>query len=98
MRPAPRWGTADHLTAEKFAAHIEQAGFRTQTVKNQGRGAAMKRVEAARRLFPSIWFNEKTTEPGRDALGWYHEKKDDSATSGSGLSMTGHRTAPTPSG
>ena len=35
----------------------------------------MSRVEAARRLFPSVWFNEKTTEAGRDALGWYHEKR-----------------------
>jgi phage terminase large subunit len=75
---------SDHLTAEKFAAHIEQAGFRTQTVKNQGRGAAMKRVEAARRLFPSIWFNEKPTEPGRDALGWYHERKDEQRNIGLG--------------
>lgn len=74
----------DHLTADKFADHIQQAGFRTKTVKNQGKGAAMKRVEAARRLFPSIWFNEATTEGGRDALGWYHEKKDDARNIGLG--------------
>lgn len=67
----------DHLTAERFEDHIQAAGFRTQVVKNQGKQAAMKRVEAARRLFPSIRFNEKTTEPGRDALGWYHEKRDE---------------------
>lgn len=35
------------------------------------------RINAARRLFGSIWFNADTTEPGRDALGWYHEKRDD---------------------
>jgi phage terminase large subunit len=75
---------ADHLTADKFADHIEEAGFRTQTVKNQGKGAAMKRVEAARRLFPSIWFNGATTEAGRDALGWYHEKRDDARNFGLG--------------
>jgi phage terminase large subunit len=75
---------ADHLTADKFADHIEAAGFRTQTVKNQGKGAAMKRVEAARRLFPSIRFNEKTTEAGRDALGWYHEKRDENRNIGLG--------------
>jgi phage terminase large subunit len=74
---------ADHLTAEKFADHIKAAGFRTQTVKNQGKGAALKRVEAARRLFPSIWFNETTTQPGRRALGWYHERRDE--TRGIGL-------------
>ena len=43
----------------------------------EGKGAAMMRVEAARRMMPSIWFNEKTTEGGREALGWYHEKKDE---------------------
>lgn len=75
---------ADHLTADKFADHIEAAGFRTQTVKNQGRGAALKRVEAARRLFPSIWFNEDTTSAGRDALGWYHEKRDEARNIGLG--------------
>jgi phage terminase large subunit len=75
---------ADHLTADKFADHIEQAGFRTQTVKNQGKGAAMKRVEAARRLFQAIWFNETTTEAGRDALGWYHEKRDEQRNFGLG--------------
>ena len=75
---------ADHLTADKFADHIEQAGFRTQTVKNQGKGAALKRVEAARRLFPSIWFNAATTEAGRDALGWYHEKRDEARNIGLG--------------
>jgi phage terminase large subunit len=24
-----------------------------------------------------MWFNEATTEPGRQALGFYHEKKDE---------------------
>jgi phage terminase large subunit len=33
------------------------------------------RIESARRLFPSIWFNEATTGNGRKALGWYHEKR-----------------------
>jgi hypothetical protein len=30
----------------------------------------------ARRLFPRIWFDEAATGAGRDALEWYHEKKD----------------------
>lgn len=72
------------LTAKTFADHIEAAGFRTDTVKNQGRGAAMKRIEAARRLFPSIWFNAETTQPGLDALGWYHEKRDEDRNLGLG--------------
>lgn len=81
----PHDGAApDHLTAEKFEDHIRDAGFRTEVVKNQGKQAAMKRVEAARRLFPSIRFNEKTTEAGRDALGWYHERRDDNRDIGLG--------------
>ena len=56
---------------------LRQAGYRVFIVPNQGKGAAMKRVEAGRRLFPSIWFNEATTGPGIDALGWYHERKDE---------------------
>jgi hypothetical protein len=34
----------------------------------------MMRIEAARRVFPRCWFNESTTEAGRDALGYYHER------------------------
>jgi hypothetical protein len=35
------------------------------------------RIEAARRLFSKVWFNEATTEAGRDALGYYHERRDE---------------------
>lgn len=81
----PHDGAAvDHLSAERFEDHINAAGFRTEIVKNQGKQAAMKRVEALRRLFPSIRFNEKTTEAGRAALGWYHEKRDDQRNIGLG--------------
>ena len=77
---------ADHdaVTATRFEDHIRAAGFEVETVRNQGKGAAMKRVEAARRVFPSIWFNAATTEAGRDALGWYHEKRDDDRNIGLG--------------
>ena len=54
------------------------AGFTVEPpVKNKGKGAAMMRIEALRRLGPQLWFNEASTEAGRDALGFYHEKKDD---------------------
>ena len=58
-----------------FESAFRSAGFRVEVIPNQGRGAARARIEAARRLFPSVWFNQETTEAGRDALGWYHEKK-----------------------
>jgi phage terminase large subunit len=31
-----------------------------------------------------MWFNETTTEAGRDALGWYHEKQDEQRNVGLG--------------
>lgn len=63
---------------------LEAAGFDVEVVPNQGTGAARQRIEAGRRLFPSIWFNADTTEPGRDALGWYHEKHDENRNVGLG--------------
>lgn len=74
----------DVITATRFEDHVSAAGFATQTVKNQGKGAAMERVEAARRLFPSIWFNEDTTRDGLKALGAYHERRDDRRNVGLG--------------
>jgi len=58
-----------------YESALKEAGFEVKVVPNQGAGAAKMRIEAARRLFPSIWFNANTTEAGRDALGWYHEKR-----------------------
>jgi phage terminase large subunit len=60
-----------------YASAFREAGYHVDVVPNQGKGAAKARVEAGRRLFPSIWFNQPTTQPGLDALGWYHEKKDE---------------------
>ena len=42
------------------------------------------RIEAVRRILPSCWFNEKTTEAGRDALGYYHERRDENRNVGLG--------------
>lgn len=72
------------VTGIRFEDHIRAAGFKAYSVENQGKGAAMKRIEAARRLFPSIWFNADTTQPGIDALGWYHEKRDEARNIGLG--------------
>jgi phage terminase large subunit len=75
---------ADAFTAIRFEDHIRSAGFRVRTVPNQGRGAAMKRVETARKMFPSIWFDEAKCEGGLAALGWYHEKRDEHRNIGLG--------------
>ena len=69
--------TKDRVTDASFDAAFKSAGYRTEVIANQGAGAAKQRIEAVRRLFPSMWFNEETTRPGLDALGWYHEKKDE---------------------
>ena len=55
---------------------LEHAGFKVNIIPNAGHGAAMKRVEAARRIFGRVKFNETTTKAGREALGWYHAKID----------------------
>lgn len=74
----------DSVRAVKFEDHLRDAGFKVQTVANQGAGAAILRIEALRRLFPSIWFNANTTQAGIDALGWYHERKDETRQIGLG--------------
>ena len=56
--------------------YLREAGFSVLSENNQGAGAAMMRVEAARNMFPSVRFNADTTAGGREALGWYHEKID----------------------
>ena len=67
----------DAITAIRFEDHLRSAGLTARTVENQGKGAAMKRIEAARRLFGRMWFDEKKCAKGLKALGWYHEKIND---------------------
>lgn len=69
--------THDKVYDVSYESSLKDAGFEVKVIPNQGKGAAKMRVEAGRRLFPSIWFNQSTTEAGRDALGWYHEKRSD---------------------
>lgn len=76
--------TNDRVHDVSFESALRQAQFKVQVIANQGAGAARRRIEAGRRLFPSIWFNEDTTGPGRDALGWYHEKRDEERNYGLG--------------
>jgi phage terminase large subunit len=67
----------DAVTAVRFEDHIRNADFRVRTVPNQGKGAAMKRIEAARNRFNRFWFDEAKCAKGLKALGWYHEKKNE---------------------
>lgn len=75
----------NNITGKQYKNHLADAGFDVDPpIPNQGPGAAMMRVEAARRIFNRCWFNEKTTEAGRDALGFYHERKDEKRAVGLG--------------
>ena len=58
-----------------YEGALRTAGFEVRVVPNQGAGAAMQRIQAARRMFPRMWFDRKC-QPGIDAIGWYHEKRD----------------------
>jgi len=76
--------THDKVFDVSYESALRQAGYAVEVVPNQGRGAAMARIEAARRLFPSLWFHATNTQAGLEALGWYHERKDDVRSVGLG--------------
>jgi phage terminase large subunit len=76
--------TQDKVHDVSYESFLRSAGFAVEVVPNQGKGAAAQRIEAARRRFPMIWFNGDTTTPGIEALGWYHEKRDEARNVGLG--------------
>jgi len=82
----PHDGVASNsVTGKRYWEHWRDAGFDVEPpVTNQGQGAASMRIEAVRRIFPRCWFNAATTEAGRDALGYYHERKDETRNVGLG--------------
>lgn len=82
----PHDGVHQRLTATGSAEELlRAAGFEVQVTPNQGRGAALARVEAARRLFPSIWFNDTAdVASGMKALAAYHERRDEKRNIGLG--------------
>jgi phage terminase large subunit len=70
---------ANAVTGKRYVDHWRDAGFEAEEpVPNQGAGAAMQRIEALRRIFPALYFNNtEAVEAGLDAIGWYHEKRSD---------------------
>jgi phage terminase large subunit len=67
----------NHVSAVRYVDHIRDAGFDAEVIANQGKGAAMQRIEALRRIFPSIWIDPEHCAAGLDALTGYHEKMDE---------------------
>jgi len=76
--------TQDKVYDVSYQSALQKAGYAVEVVPNQGKGAAKARIEAARRLFGSMWFNGDKVQPGLDAIGWYHEKKDEARNIGLG--------------
>lgn len=67
----------DRVIDVSYESALRQVGYKVVVIKNQGKGAAAARIEAMRRLFPAIWIDETRCIHGIEALGWYHEKKDE---------------------
>jgi phage terminase large subunit len=73
----PHDGAAhDKVFSVSYETALQHAGFDVQVVPNQGRAAAINRIEVTRRLFPRIWIDEPKCTAGVDALGSYHAKHD----------------------
>lgn len=75
----------NNITGKRYEDHFREAQFNVDPpMPNQGKGAAQMRIEAVRRIMPKCWFNESTTEAGREALIAYHEKRDEERNVGLG--------------
>ena len=76
--------TQDRVIDVSYRTAFEAAGYEVVVVPNQGKGAASKRIEEGRRLFPRMRFDETKCSAGLKALGWYHEKRDEDRNIGLG--------------
>lgn len=76
--------TQDKVFDVSYRSAFTDAQYAVEVVPNQGKGAAKGRIEVARRMFSRMWFHEETTQGGIEALGWYHEKRDDKRNIGLG--------------
>lgn len=76
--------TQDKVFDVSYKKAFEGAGYPVEVVPNQGKGAAMLRVRAAQRVFPSMWIDKDGCEAGLEAIGWYHEKRDENRSIGLG--------------
>lgn len=76
--------TMDRVMDVSYEASFRDAGYTVHVIPNQGKGAAMARIEEGRRLFPRMRFDEAKTRAGVDALVAYHEKRDEKRAIGLG--------------
>jgi phage terminase large subunit len=68
--------TNDKVIDVSYESAFKGVGYDVTVIKNQGAGAAQARIMASQGILPMCWFNDEPTKPGREALGFYHEKKD----------------------
>lgn len=81
----PHDGAAhDRVFDATYEGALRSAGFDVVVIPNQGTGAALRRIEAARRLFPQMYFDAEKCAAGIEAIGWYHEKRDEARGIGLG--------------
>lgn len=76
--------TNDRVFDVSYRSAFEAAGYGVEIIPNQGKGAAAARIEEVRKLLPRMRFDEVKTSPGRKAMGWYHEKRDEKRGTGLG--------------
>lgn len=74
----------DRVFDVSYESALHKAEYDVTVIPNQGKGAAKARIEATRRMFPRMWIDQGKCQPGIDALGWYHEKKDEARNIGLG--------------
>lgn len=74
----------DKVIDTSYRRAFEDAGYSVEVIPNQGKGAAMQRVEKGRQLFSRMRFDEAKCDAGLKALGWYHEKRDENRGIGLG--------------
>lgn len=76
--------TQDKVIDVSYRKTFEDALYPVEVVPNQGKGAAMMRVRSAQRMFPNMWIDKDGCEAGLEAIGWYHEKRDENREIGLG--------------
>lgn len=76
--------TNDRVFDVSYRSAFEAAGYTVEVIPNQGKGAAMLRVERMRELFLKLWFDEVKCAAGLKAIAAYHEKKDPNRNIGLG--------------
>lgn len=78
--------THDKVYSVSYQSAFEAAGYSVSVVPNQGQGAAMARVNAARRMFPSVWLND---DRGRAVVAGAEAETEFEATTETGLDALG---------